>query len=160
MIQEVTGNLIEKLDEHKAIAHGVNLKGRMGAGFALDLSRKVPGLLEDYFNYCENEKPEGGDIYIYQPERDSQIIFNLFTQEKLGYADLDFIKKSITNMYFAAQSYDIENIAMPMIGTGYGNISEHDFFEALNPFTYDSFHHVTVYRLKQPSTLEHHLTRL
>lgn len=154
MIFEVEGNLLRNLTNHQAIAHGANTRGRMNAGFAKDLADQVDGLLKDFQRHCREETPQGGDIHIYDRKTP---IYNLFTQENLREAKPGFLNESIHNMYMHAQENGITDIAMPLIGTGYGNLSEEDFYNSLQPFIHDSEHHVTVYRLMPPTSPHSHL---
>jgi O-acetyl-ADP-ribose deacetylase (regulator of RNase III) len=140
--QIIKGDLFDLSHNFDALAQGVNTKGVMGAGIAVDFKARWPLMFEDYRNLCTAytdilpgllhtwENPTWDD------QDPIQIIFNLFSQDfpGRGNAVLSDLAKSTLLMRMNAQEYKIERVGLPWIGCGIGGIAPHNaqhFFERI-----------------------------
>lgn len=104
-----------------AFAHGCNCAGVMGAGIAEQFSRRWPAMYREYTTLCRRGQFHLG--YVYPWRGDGYTIFNLATQQRPGpNADLDAVRRSVTNMLEMARTLGIRRIGMPLIGTGIGGL--------------------------------------
>lgn len=119
MIQYKHGNLFG--DAHEYIAHGCNILGVMGAGFALQIKERFPECFKMYADVCghptfPNEKLLG-HVNIYKGNKTT--IFNCFTQRGYGqgkqvsYDAVDNCMKELE--VFLPEG---KQLAMPQIGAG------------------------------------------
>jgi O-acetyl-ADP-ribose deacetylase (regulator of RNase III) len=118
------------------IAHGVNCRGVMGAGVALQIAKRWPHVLQEYRNYLEfqlNEVhvPPLGHVH-FVAITDDLFIANCFTQ-----LDIRPVAPSTTSADLSAVTITLEKLAalqqhfrpseqlpihMPMIGCGLGGL--------------------------------------
>lgn len=121
-----------------AIAHGVNCQGKMGAGIALQIRKKLPEVYDEYKMYCEYYDPPtpGACQRVQTPKYD---VFNLFTQDKPGpNAKLDWIRKAVRAMDIIAQGRNMKYVALPAIGSGIGGLDFDFVLEVLEEELGDS----------------------
>lgn len=136
------GNLFS--GDHEAYAHGVNTKGVMGRGIAVDFKERYPEMFGVYEERSEDGSLTSGDVLHWRSE-DKPDVFNLVTQDNLKQASPSALEDSIQEMYHSSSDHGIFDIGMPKIGTGYGNLPMNVFEDSLKPFRNSSFRHVTVY---------------
>jgi O-acetyl-ADP-ribose deacetylase (regulator of RNase III) len=122
-LKTVYGNL---LNETKGIlVHGVNCKGRMGAGIALEIKKRYPQVYQSYIAF--GDKNRWRDRFLlgevdFVKITDQLVIANAFTQEEYGspgtrYASYD----AIDNCFSKINRYAIERnlpVKYPKIGAG------------------------------------------
>lgn len=98
----------------------------MGAGVAKGFRERYPQMYLEFHRKCKAQPREFnlGDAWLWKTE-DLPWVFNLGTQEKIwhGRASYEAIETSLTKMRTLADAEQIESIAMPRIGVGYGGLS-------------------------------------
>ncbi len=123
MLKVVTGNL---LNETKGIlVHGVNCRGRMGAGIALELRKKYPQIYQSYMykghGYSWSPKYLLGFVD-FVPITDELVIANAFTQEEYGTDSRRFVSYDAIDHCFASiNQYALKTglpVKYPKIGAG------------------------------------------
>lgn len=92
MIKEFTGDLIQAFEDDtkgdiRVMAHGVNCRGVMGAGFALQVATRWPSV-QEYNKLCtiRGEVIPGGTktVYVNTSKKQTKPIMNLYTQFDVG----------------------------------------------------------------------------
>ena len=129
----VKGDLF--LSDVQTIAHGVNCKGRMGAGIAVQFKSKYPEMYKKYRNLCHKNILRPGGVYL---EKETiPWVLNLATQADLGGARIEYIADCFK---WIAENYEnegIKSLAMPRIGAGLGRLDWDDvktmIYEFLDP---------------------------
>lgn len=121
----IYGNL---LDAPKGLlVHGVNSRGVMGSGIALDVKRRFPTAFQDYQKKCyttPNLHALLGEIVVSRIREDLFII-NAFTQRNYGVyhqwtdENNQAIKNCFHKVNILAKHYKLP-VCFPMIGTGLG----------------------------------------
>lgn len=109
------------LSRAKTLAHGVNCKGRMRNGVAVQFRLKFPKMYKQYKNLCHRNELNPGDVFLYKDS--DPWVLNLATQADLGGAKLEYIEKCLE---WIAENYKIEgiqSIAIPRIGAGLGRLN-------------------------------------
>ncbi len=125
-IRFVSGDLFDNIHGARAIAHGCNCQGSMGAGVAKTIRARYPAMYEEYRVRCKAEPRRFnlGDCWLWKAD-DQPWVFNLGTQE--GYwrsrASYEAIEAALNEMRRQADAEGIASIAMPRIGVGYGGLS-------------------------------------
>lgn len=123
------GNLFDNIPQEKTIiAHVVNNKSKMGAGFVIPLMQKFPTLKEEFIKASsgKNEKELlGHNFYHTEKDNDNTIIANMFAQDGFGnvgrrphplsYDALEICMRFVAK---AVKDYDIKGIICPKFGSG------------------------------------------
>jgi len=131
--------------EHQAYAHGVNSRGRMDAGIAVDFKRRYPKMFRQYKTACLDGILKPGDIFFYRAENDEPDVYNLVTQRSLKRAREEFLEEAIKKMYIHSKRHDITDIAMPEIGCGLGGIDPVFLKDTINKYFGMSNTYITIY---------------
>ena len=125
-IQYISGDLFTNRYGCQALAHGCNCKGSMGAGIAVGFRERYPEMYEEYRRRCKATPRElnPGDVFFWKAD-DKPSIFNLATQEDYwrSRATYPAIEQVLQTMKQLADRENIQTIAMPRIGSGYGGLS-------------------------------------
>jgi len=125
-IQLVSGDLFANRFQAKALAHGCNCQGSMGAGIATGFRDRYPEMFVEYRHRCKAVPRQFnlGDAWLWKAA-DRPWVFNLGTQEGIwrARASYDAIEAALTSMRAQADGEDVASIAVPRIGTGYGGLS-------------------------------------
>ena len=122
----VSGDLFDNAHGVRALAHGCNCQGSMGAGVARTFRARYPEMYEEYRRRCKAEPRQFnlGDCWLWKAD-DQPWVFNLGTQE--GYwrarASYEAIETALRRMREQADAEGITSIAIPRIGVGYGGLS-------------------------------------
>lgn len=107
-----------------AFGHGVNCKGRMRSGIAVDVRLRYPDVYEAYARYCKSPGLNPGDVFMMKAESDGKLIFNLASQYKEGCnATYPYLEESLWNAFDLLEEREIEGIALPRIGCGVGGLN-------------------------------------
>ena len=123
-----------------ALAQGVNTKGKMGAGIAVDFRERWPIMYEDYKRLCEAYTDIlPGLLHTWENTWDSedpiQVIFNLFSQNFPGKnGSYELLAKSSLLMRMEAEARSFERVGLPWIGCGIAGLEKHNvahFFERI-----------------------------
>lgn len=118
MIEYKTGNLFTS--EANAYVHGCNIKGKMNAGIAVQFRERFPEMFEDYQQRCRKGLFLPGEGYIYY-NRNKPHVINLATQDKNN-AGIVYMESAFKWLANSFNSLGIENVAMPRIGSGLGEL--------------------------------------
>lgn len=135
-MKEIKGNLLDT--ELKAIIHGCNAQGVMGAGVAKAIAKKYPECkkhymecLKDDLDHAQNIQMTSADHWFYVMGKSYQYIdkqsglsiFNLITQyyygiENCRYVSYDALYEGIETIIL--EHNDMKQFAIPRIGCGLG----------------------------------------
>ncbi len=125
-IEIVSGDLFVNHYNAQAYAHGCNCQGSMGAGIAKGFKERYPDMFEVYRAMCQAEPRQFnlGDSFLWKAE-DKPWVFNLGTQERYwrARASYEAIETALSKMKQQANDNNLQTIAIPRIGTGYGGLS-------------------------------------
>ena len=125
-IQFVSGDLFANRFEAKALAHGCNCQGSMGAGVATGFRDRYPEMYAEYRRRCKANPREFnlGDAWLWKTD-DKPWVFNLGTQEGIwrARASYEAIEAALRTMRVQADREGVRRIAIPKIGVGYGGLS-------------------------------------
>ncbi len=125
-IQYVTGDIFVNAYSARALAHGCNCQGSMGAGIAKAFKERYPAMFEAYRQRCKAQPRQFnlGDVFLWK-ETGQPWVFNLATQETYwhGRASYEAIETALEKMKTLADAEGLQRIAIPQIGTGYGGLS-------------------------------------
>lgn len=102
-----------------AIGHGVNCRGKMGSGIAVDVRINYPDVYQAY----KITPLVGGDLFVKQSNVDGRYIFNLASQEEEGRsATYPFLEASLHKALQYCGDNDLTSLALPQIGCGVGGL--------------------------------------
>lgn len=125
-IHYVAGDLFVNTYTAQAFAHGCNCQGSMGAGIAKEFKARYPEMFEEYRRRCKADPKlfNLGDVFLWK-ETEKPWVFNLGTQEAYWHARASYeaIEEALRKMRKLAEEENLQRIAMPQIGTGYGGLS-------------------------------------
>ena len=125
-IHFVSGDLFANRFKAKALGHGCNCRGSMGAGIATGFRDRYPRMHAEFRRRCKADPPEFklGDAFLWQASG-RPWVFNLGTQEGIWWARASYeaIEAALTSMRRQADREGIASIALPPIGAGYGGLS-------------------------------------
>ena len=125
-VEVVSGDLFVNRFQARALAHGCNCQGSMGAGIATGFRDRYPEMYAEYRRRCKAEPREFhlGDAWLWQ-EEGKPWVFNLGTQEGVwrARASYEAIEAALVSMREQADQQGVADIALPRIGTGYGGLS-------------------------------------
>lgn len=112
----------------RAIGHGVNTQGAMGAGIAIQFRTRFPDMEREYRELCKSGKLRGGEVMPWSVKSafgPDLMIFNIASQEKMGAnASYDFL---INGVKLATDICELSGhpvLALPRIGSGIGGLDE------------------------------------
>lgn len=123
-INFVSGDIFLNEYSVRALAHGCNCQGVMGAGIAVRFKKDYPEMYDEYRRRCKASPRQFnlGDAFLWK-DNEKPFVFNLGTQEKPGrHATYHAVEKSLVNMLSQAEMEGITSIAIPRIGSGYGGL--------------------------------------
>jgi len=119
----MTGDIFDT--DAKGIGHGINAKGVMGAGIALQFKLRFPEMYQTYKNACTNGTIKGGNSYPWILDQGEAFVFNICSQEEPGAnASYDFLIQGVKQALSQAAWYGVKTIALPRIGSGIGGLDE------------------------------------
>ena len=105
----------------KAIGHGVNCQGVMGAGIAKAFYDKFPNNYHQYRGMCNRNLLQPGLIMPFWES--GLIIVNLATQDRTGAdARYDAVLDSTRNAAEWLMNCGVDRLAIPLIGCGIGGL--------------------------------------
>lgn len=115
----------------RALAHGVNVDGVMGAGVALGFRCKFPGLHRAYREACRSGQLQPGGLYPFLAP-DGRWVYNIASQDRPGpRARLEWIISGAHLALEHADSNSIDLVAIPRIGSDIGGLDWADVSLAL-----------------------------
>jgi O-acetyl-ADP-ribose deacetylase (regulator of RNase III) len=125
-IEFVSGDLFANRFRARALAHGCNCQGSMGAGVATGFRDRYPEMFAEYRRRCKAKPREFnlGNVFLWKAENQPWV-FNLGTQEGVwrARASYEAIETALQSMWRQAAREGIPSIAIPRIGAGHGGLS-------------------------------------
>ena len=106
------------LSRAQTLAHGVNCRGRMGAGIAVEFRRWFPAMYKEYRRRCHKDILKPGEFFLWK--EDEPWVLNLATQADTGGANLSFVREVLTTVAARYVNEGITSLAMPRIAAGLG----------------------------------------
>lgn len=144
--QIIKGDLFDPSHNFDGLAQGVNTKGIMGAGIAVEFRKRWPAMFEEYKTLC-NEFTDvlpgllhtytppfmsapveafGGDT-LYEILPEGPVIFNLFSQDYPGRnGSYEYLAKAALLMRLEAESQGLDRVGLPWIGCGIAGLERHN----------------------------------
>lgn len=113
----------------RAVGQGVNLRGVMGSGIALQFKNYFPAMYEEYRGVCMRGTFPPGDVHVWDvPKTEGnpqRFIFNISTQIDPGAnASYRLILKGVQRALQVADVMQLGTLALPRIGSGIGGLDE------------------------------------
>jgi O-acetyl-ADP-ribose deacetylase (regulator of RNase III) len=124
MIEEREGDLLDA--DVEALVNTVNTVGVMGKGIALQFKKAYPGLFREYLEACKTDRVKIGKMLIYQnsPVSNPKFIINFPTKRHWSEkSDLKYIREGLKDLVDVIISKNIQSIALPPLGCGYGGLN-------------------------------------
>lgn len=129
-VEKITGNLFEL--GLPAVAHGVNLDSRMGAGIAVEFRTRYPRMFAAYAHLCRTGLFALGDVFPWYDEPDGPVVYNCATQARPGrHARLDAVVQSVEAALLDCRERGIDRLGVPRLGAGIGGLHWPDVLAAL-----------------------------
>ena len=122
-IHTISGNIFDS--KMMTIVNTVNCVGFMGAGIALEYSRRYPEMNQEYIKKCKNNEISIGELFIYK--KSSPWILNFPT--KMHYKDqssINIIQKGLQRFIDIYKDEGIQSIAFPQLGSSLGGLNWED----------------------------------
>lgn len=111
----------------RAIGHGVNVKGAMGAGIALQFKNRFPEMHDEYKALCAAGKLRGGEVMPWNIDTPwgTAMVMNIASQIQPGAdASYDLLVGGVKLALDICELAGIERLALPRIGSGIGGLNE------------------------------------
>lgn len=116
---EMTGDMFST--RAKAIGHGVNVHGRMGAGIAVQFRTLFPEMFRQYKALCDSNRLQPGEVHYY-PHKNFDI-YNIASQDLPGpNARMEWLETGLRSALWDAQERGHDLLALPQIGCGIGGL--------------------------------------
>lgn len=114
-----TGNLFDTTSKH--IGHGVNTKGVMGAGIAVEFRNRFPKMYTQYKAVCEGGGLKPGGLFV--AKEGGYVIHNIASQKNPG-ADARYVWLHMAAYRAAERVVEMggATLAIPLIGCGIGGL--------------------------------------
>jgi O-acetyl-ADP-ribose deacetylase (regulator of RNase III) len=118
----------------RAIAHGCNCYGVMGAGISGQFRGRYPDMYEVYRHKCARDEFRPGDVLAWHTE--AGMVYNLATQFEPGANAKPWMITAAVGAMIAQCSavHGYPKIALPEIGCGIGGLKTDDLRDALSPY--------------------------
>lgn len=128
IINAISGDLLSLFEDQKynAIAHGCNTFVNFGGGIALSIKNKYPEAFETDRKAGSTKQNYLGNYSVCELKDTSQFIFNLYTQDTLGWnklhdappADYTAVYRAFLKLNKDYKDKDNFKIAIPLISAG------------------------------------------
>lgn len=111
----------------RAVGHGVNTQGLMGAGIARTVRKLYPNMYMAYHNVCNDGRLKGGQVF---PWKETHLdgetyILNIASQELPGAnASYDHLVSGVKIALEWCDTWNVPVLALPRIGSGIGGLDE------------------------------------
>lgn len=118
---ECTGNLFDSTAKH--LGHGVNCRGKMGAGIAKQFRLRFSSMYWDYAAACEKGLLVPGDTWSYYSKYDDLWIHNIASQREPGPdAKYSWLYLGLLKAVRKVECLGDDRLAIPEIGCGIGGL--------------------------------------
>jgi O-acetyl-ADP-ribose deacetylase (regulator of RNase III) len=125
-VEHREGDLFAQPDV-KAVGHGVNTKGVMGAGIAVLFRRKYPDMYRQYVLWCDTGLLKPGTCLPWEtkePVDNTQFIFNIASQNEPGAdASETWLASGLDHAIQQCRKLGIDKLAVPRIAAGIGGLT-------------------------------------
>lgn len=131
-VEHRTGDLFQQTDL-AAIGQGVNCRGQMGKGIAVQFKRiwGPAGMYAEYRYLCMSGQLTVGGLHAWQAPS-GVWIYNLASQHNIGRdARLDAIEAALTLALEHAVAHKVPSIGLPRIGSDIGGLNWGDVLAAI-----------------------------
>jgi O-acetyl-ADP-ribose deacetylase (regulator of RNase III) len=108
------------LSRAQTLAHGVNCRGRMGAGIAVEFRRRAPEMFQEYRRRCHHQLLRPGDLFLWTST--TPWILNMATQAASGGAVEGYLEQCLRRLAAEYDDLGITSLAMPRIAAGLGGL--------------------------------------
>lgn len=118
----------------RAIGHGVNVRGVMGAGIAVQFKNRFPDMHRQYRIICQNGDLHPGETFVYEiPNHGGDLyVHNIASQDDPGpHAKLEWLVEGVRASLLHAANKGVYRMAIPRIGSGIGGLDQTEVEEAL-----------------------------
>jgi O-acetyl-ADP-ribose deacetylase (regulator of RNase III) len=117
----MTGDLFTS--DAPALAQGVNTKGAMSSGIAVQFKTRYPEMHTEYRKQCADGTLEPGGVLGWIPE-EGPTIYNVASQKYPGAnAKIEWLSASMFSALHDAEIRGYDRIAIPKIGAGVGGLN-------------------------------------
>lgn len=107
--------------EADLIVNTVNCDGFMGKGLALEFKLRYPEMFAEYKSMCANNEIKVGNVYLH--ESNGTKILSFPTKNHWRYpSKIEYIEEGLKNFLDNYQSFGIQSVAFPMLGTANGGL--------------------------------------
>lgn len=105
-----------------AYAHGVNIRGVMGAGVAVAVKKKWPEMYAAYREECLSGALQAGSAFAYRTA--DGWVYNCASQDDPGRnARTAWLVRSLVAAYHHMNGVGVKTVSLPLIGGGIGGIN-------------------------------------
>ena len=109
----------------RAIGHGVNTRGAMGAGIAVEFRKRFPNMYEMYREWCVVDALEPGDTMVWYEASSDLFVCNIASQDSPGpFARLEWLEDGVKIALEHLESVGVTTLALPRIGSGIGGLDQ------------------------------------
>jgi O-acetyl-ADP-ribose deacetylase (regulator of RNase III) len=122
-VNYATGDLFDSQWGFDVIGHGVNCKGAMGSGIAVEFKRRWPLMYNIYNGLCVQGSLLPGQVMPYKTGH-GKWIYNIASQYNPGRdGNLEAIEVAMHWVDFHARSHGVAHVGLPRIGAGIAGLS-------------------------------------
>jgi len=115
-----------------AIGHGVNIRGAMGAGIAIEFRKRFPAMYELYREWCSVDALEPGDTMVWYEASSDLFICNIASQDNPGpCARLEWLESGVKMALEHLEEMGVTALALPRIASGIGGLGQAEVEELL-----------------------------
>lgn len=136
-----TGDLFDPAFGFDAIGHGVNCKGLMGAGIAVEFKKRYPAMYNQYNGLCRQNLLLPGQVMPWREITEysdlmdikkKHYVYNIASQNNPGRdGNLEAIEVAMHWVDFHARNHGIKHIGLPRIGCGIAGLDWDDVCETI-----------------------------
>jgi O-acetyl-ADP-ribose deacetylase (regulator of RNase III) len=110
----------------QAIGHGVNIKGAMASGIAVQFRDRFPQMHTAYKVLCKQGHLGTGQVMVWTAF-EGHYIYNISSQDFPGAnARLEWLRDGVKSALEHAEEEGLSMIALPRIGSGIGGLNQDD----------------------------------
>ncbi len=148
-----------------AIGHGVNSVGKMGAGIAVHFKKAYPDMFAKYAALCDEGKLFPGMVMPWVEEAaepvyaatgqltyDRRVIYNMVIKGHWkNPASYEALKTCLGKVKNHATRFGIQEVALPWIGCGHGQLSKESVRKLIESFNQNSDFRYIIYDIPYES---------
>ncbi|MFZ5653924.1 MAG: macro domain-containing protein [Pseudomonadota bacterium] len=124
MIKEsLVGNIV--FSKSDAIVQGIAPDEDFTQGVALAVSRKHPGILEDFEQYRSSESPRPGELWTWRNGAGPRVVSLIIREaaaDHRGKARLEWVDQALAKLRELIEREHLRSVALPKLGTGAGDL--------------------------------------